>query len=239
MITGFVLLGAAAAGMVLVVVLLTTAPSSDPVASRVHEIREASRRMSPQLVFSPAGLVVAPSAPSQAEVEAARRERMKDRKTTLRDRLVQAGLYRAYSPVTFAIIRGMLAVIPLVAGIAAGMMGVTTMTVGLAGGLLAAALGTLAPSFWLDHQKSSRQRQLRRSLPDALDVIVVCLEGGLSLTGAFARVSQELGGRASAFGDGTADRAARGADGPLDGRGAAQSGDAVRPGRAAEPGRGD
>ena len=52
--------------------------------------------------------------------------------------------------------------------------------------------GTLAPSFWLDHLKRVRQSKLRRSLPDALDVMVVCLQGGLSLSGTLARVAREL-----------------------------------------------
>jgi tight adherence protein C len=44
----------------------------------------------------------------------------------------------------------------------------------------------------LDRKKRDRQNQVRRSLPDALDVIVVCLEGGLSLPASFARVGSEL-----------------------------------------------
>ena len=52
--------------------------------------------------------------------------------------------------------------------------------------------GLIAPSFWLDYRKSHRQTMLRRALPDALDVLVICLEGGLSLTGAFRRVAGEL-----------------------------------------------
>jgi tight adherence protein C len=193
MVIGITLIVAALGGLGLIVALLATANANDPVSNRVQEIRDGSRGAVPQLVFSPAGLVVTPSAPSQAEVEAARRARMEDRKPSLRDRLVQAGLYRAYSPATFAIIRGLLAVIPLAVGLASWMMGASSLTIGLAAGLITAGFGTLAPSFWLDYQKNSRQSQLRRSLPDALDVIVVCLEGGLSLTAAFARVAQELG----------------------------------------------
>src|SRR5206468_2354823 len=52
--------------------------------------------------------------------------------------------------------------------------------------------GTLAPSFWLDSMKRRRQRSIRRALPDALDVISVCLEGGMSLSSALSRVAREL-----------------------------------------------
>src|SRR5262249_42379439 len=48
------------------------------------------------------------------------------------------------------------------------------------------------PSFWLDIKKSQRQSNFRRSLPDALDVLVICLEGGLSLPGSIRRIATEL-----------------------------------------------
>jgi tight adherence protein C len=50
----------------------------------------------------------------------------------------------------------------------------------------------IAPSFWLDHMKKKRQTAFRRSLPDALDVLVICLEGGLSLAAALRRIAVEL-----------------------------------------------
>jgi tight adherence protein C len=60
------------------------------------------------------------------------------------------------------------------------------------GGACLGILGMVGPSMWLDSQKSKRQTQFRRALPDALDVLIICLEGGLSLTGALKRVSSEL-----------------------------------------------
>jgi len=50
----------------------------------------------------------------------------------------------------------------------------------------------IGPSFWLDRRKKARQMAFRRALPDALDVLVICLEGGLSLMAAFKRVAGEL-----------------------------------------------
>ena len=50
----------------------------------------------------------------------------------------------------------------------------------------------IGPSFWLDRMKSKRQTNFRRALPDALDIMVICLEGGLSLTGALKRMGGEL-----------------------------------------------
>jgi hypothetical protein len=44
----------------------------------------------------------------------------------------------------------------------------------------------------LDHLKGARQTKLRRALPDALDVLVVCLQGGLSVMASMSRVANEL-----------------------------------------------
>ena len=57
---------------------------------------------------------------------------------------------------------------------------------------MAGVFGLIAPSFWLDRRKTFRQTALRRSLPDACDLVVICLSGGLSLIAAVARVVEEL-----------------------------------------------
>jgi len=51
----------------------------------------------------------------------------------------------------------------------------------------------LLPGFVINYFKKRRQQSVRRGLPDALDVVVICLEGGLSMSAAFARVAEELG----------------------------------------------
>jgi len=56
----------------------------------------------------------------------------------------------------------------------------------------ALGLGFLAPDFWLGHQIKKRQARLRRSLPDVLDLLVVCIEAGLSLDQATIRTTHEL-----------------------------------------------
>lgn len=57
---------------------------------------------------------------------------------------------------------------------------------------LALLLGYLIPDFWLIWKVRSRQRRLRRALPDALDLLVICVEAGLGLDQALMKVSQEL-----------------------------------------------
>lgn len=56
----------------------------------------------------------------------------------------------------------------------------------------AAGLGYIAPSFVLDLLVDKRQTALSQAFPDALDLMVVCVESGLGLTQTIERVAQEL-----------------------------------------------
>lgn len=58
--------------------------------------------------------------------------------------------------------------------------------------ILAIGLGYLGPDFWLSKKISSRQARIRRSLPDVLDLLVICVEAGLSLDQATHRAAHEL-----------------------------------------------
>jgi tight adherence protein C len=56
----------------------------------------------------------------------------------------------------------------------------------------AIVLGYLIPDYWLGHRITARQNALSLGLPDALDLLVVCLEAGLSLDQSVLRASDEL-----------------------------------------------
>jgi tight adherence protein C len=56
----------------------------------------------------------------------------------------------------------------------------------------ALGLGFLVPDFWLGRRISDRQSRIRRGLPDVLDLLIICIEAGLSLDQATARTSVEL-----------------------------------------------
>jgi tight adherence protein C len=58
--------------------------------------------------------------------------------------------------------------------------------------ILAIGLGYLGPDFWLSKKISSRQARIRRSLPDVLDLLVICVEAGLSLDQGTHRAAHEL-----------------------------------------------
>jgi tight adherence protein C len=57
----------------------------------------------------------------------------------------------------------------------------------------AMALSYLLPSVYVSRRIRERQRQVRHSLPDALDLLLVCIEAGLGLDAAIARVGEEMG----------------------------------------------
>jgi tight adherence protein C len=56
----------------------------------------------------------------------------------------------------------------------------------------AAAFGMIAPSYVLDRILERRLKKLRNGFPDALDMLVVCVEAGLGLSQAIQRVADEL-----------------------------------------------
>jgi tight adherence protein C len=58
--------------------------------------------------------------------------------------------------------------------------------------MLAAFIGLMLPNHVLDHMVERRQKRLRDGFPDALDLLVVCVEAGLGLTAAIQRVADEL-----------------------------------------------
>lgn len=55
-----------------------------------------------------------------------------------------------------------------------------------------ATLAYLAPDFWLDHAVKARRERIRRSVPDAIDLLVICVDAGLGLDQAMLRVGVEL-----------------------------------------------
>lgn len=58
--------------------------------------------------------------------------------------------------------------------------------------MMAAFIGLVLPNYVLDHLIERRQKRLRDGFPDALDLLVVCVEAGLGLTAAIQRVADEL-----------------------------------------------
>jgi len=70
---------------------------------------------------------------------------------------------------------------------------------GLTAGTL--ILSYKAPDIWLKNKVSKRTDAIRKGLPDALDLLVICAEAGLTVDAAFHRVARELGRAYPELGD--------------------------------------
>ena len=58
-----------------------------------------------------------------------------------------------------------------------------------------------APDIWLKNKVTKRSKAVRKGLPDALDLLVICAEAGLTVDAAFNRVAKELGKAYPELGD--------------------------------------
>jgi tight adherence protein C len=57
----------------------------------------------------------------------------------------------------------------------------------------AAYLGMQSPSLFLKNKITRRQLSVKRAFPDALDLLLICVESGMSIEAAFRKVSEEIG----------------------------------------------
>jgi tight adherence protein C len=113
----------------------------------------------------------------------------------LRRQLMLAGFNSPNAPVWYVVIRFSLAIgLPLLFLLLQSLSshpetgaGMIVWPLGLCG------LGLLAPSRILASRISARQTQMEYEFPDALDLLVVCVEAGLSLDASFVRIGREIG----------------------------------------------
>ncbi|RXF73640.1 type II secretion system F family protein [Hansschlegelia zhihuaiae] len=65
--------------------------------------------------------------------------------------------------------------------------------------VFATYLGVKAPELFLKNQTQKRQTQMRRAFPDALDLMLICVESGMSVEAAFRKVADEIGSQSVAL----------------------------------------
>ncbi len=119
-----------------------------------------------------------------------------------RDKLIMAG-YRGHAPyVTFLFARAVTPIL-LFVGAALYVFVITQMdkslTVKLGICIVAAFLGLQAPMLFLKNAISKRQFSIKRAFPDALDLLLICVESGMSVEVAFRKVSVEITGQSVAL----------------------------------------
>jgi tight adherence protein C len=59
--------------------------------------------------------------------------------------------------------------------------------------MAAALLGYYLPAIYVKNRIAKRQKSIRRAWPDALDLILICVESGMGIESAFRKVSEEIG----------------------------------------------
>lgn len=118
-------------------------------------------------------------------------------------RFLQAGLRHRGAPVAFYGIKVGLALgLPLLAWLLMGLAPRPLSGLASASALLVTAtLGVLLPQAWLRRRTAARQQELFRALPDAIDLLVVCLEAGLGLDAALERVQRDMALRSPVLAD--------------------------------------
>ena len=105
--------------------------------------------------------------------------------------LVHAGFDGAAAPAVYGATRLTLAVgLPALAFL---LMPRSNVLYFLLAVLLAAFMGLLGPPAIVENLARRRQHKITRSLPDSLDLLVVCVEAGVSLDAAILRVAREMG----------------------------------------------
>jgi len=112
----------------------------------------------------------------------------------LRQALITAGYRSAHAPVIFlgAKILCALWVLLSFALIPHKWLGFPSTTNLIMYHVLAAGAGYYAPALWLRSTIDRRQQTIMRALPDALDLMVICVEAGLGLDQAIKRVADEI-----------------------------------------------
>lgn len=108
-----------------------------------------------------------------------------------RRKLELGGLLQRIGPAEFLAIRYVLAV--LLGGLALVGLGATNMPLFQKILLIPVitALGFFLPVLWLGSRTRARQHDIQRSLPDALDLLTICVEAGLGFDAAMAKVAEK------------------------------------------------
>jgi tight adherence protein C len=113
---------------------------------------------------------------------------------TLRSRLIAAGYNQEMAPRVYSLVRLATVIGFPVAALGfmwAGGSSPSIVKIYIVG-MVAAVAGLYLPSIWIRAKADRRQRDIINGFPDALDLMLVCVEAGLGLEAAFSRVGMEM-----------------------------------------------
>jgi tight adherence protein C len=119
-----------------------------------------------------------------------------------RDKLMQAG-YRGQGPYVAFLFFRMVVPLAMLAGssfyvfVLAHLDLAPSLKLGLC--LIATYVGMQLPFLFLKNKIQKRKLSIMRAFPDALDLLLICVESGMSIEAAFRRVSEEIGSQSIAL----------------------------------------
>ncbi|WP_455379070.1 type II secretion system F family protein [Petrachloros mirabilis] len=118
----------------------------------------------------------------------------KEEVSVLREQLLTAGLRHAQAPIIFigTKVFSSILVLAISVMVPTKVLGFPNATTYLMIYVAAASAGYFLPVLWLRHAISRRKEKILDGFPDALDLMVVCVEAGLGLDAAISRVSSEI-----------------------------------------------
>ena len=113
----------------------------------------------------------------------------------VRKRFINAGWRTPSTPgLFFAGKTGLAVLLPLIVFLYLSSKAIATdRNVAMLWMILAGGIGYYLPNLLLNHVVKTRQRDIFESFPDALDLMTVCVEAGLAMDAALARVANEIG----------------------------------------------
>jgi tight adherence protein C len=180
----FVLMAATAAFVFSLAVLAAIFALLSPVRRRIQQLRDdpqggGSGRMTFAQMVEPLAAFMTP----RAEAERSRVQKMLTC-AGYRSSGAMALFYGTKAVLMIALPLGVFFASPFLPKVSTGMLWFMA--------IVAAFTGSIVPSVWLERRVRARQRVLRTAFPDALDLLVVCVESGLGLSPALQRVADEL-----------------------------------------------
>lgn len=101
----------------------------------------------------------------------------------LRAKLAMAGIYDPSAIRTVIGFKFIMLIFGLLVGFA---------VLGTLGAAFGGLIGYMAPQLWLSSKIKANQKELNHGIPDALDLMVICVESGLTVDGTMQRVGEEL-----------------------------------------------
>ena len=166
----------------------------DTGAKRARRIAQVRRELARNLDRSPKRQFAATAMATASRVANALRLAQSSSVEQFRERLTAAGLRSREALAVFLVAK---LVLPLAGGMA-GWIGLTlaevegSLSTRLVLLLSAVVAGFYLPELFVSRLAARRRARLQKAVPDALDLLVICAEAGLSLDTALNRVSEEL-----------------------------------------------